>query len=120
MLCWHGITPGKQAQEIKVSRLLGIFQLNTPPPQVKRWTAEDDARLQNLKEKEISLNDTVVGRKKIVLKQQLNAARLSMSTRKWKQLVELRKQKWGEEEVIVAAEDVIEATEEVSSKKMKI
>jgi hypothetical protein len=46
---------------------------------VERWTAEDDARLQNLKEKEISLNDTVVGRKKVVLEQLLNAAMLSMS-----------------------------------------
>jgi hypothetical protein len=66
-----------------------------------------------LKEKEISLNDTAVGRKKIVLKQQLNAATLSMSPGKWKQLVELRKQKWGEEEVVGATEDVIEAAKEV-------
>ncbi len=59
------------------------------------------------------MNDTAVGRKKIVLKQQLNAATLSMSPGKWKQLVELRKQKWGEEEVVGATEDVIEAAKEV-------
>ncbi len=60
------------------------------------------------------MNDTAVGRKKIVLEQQLNAVTLSMSPRKWKQLVELRKQKWGDEEVVVgAAEDVIEADKEV-------
>ncbi len=67
LLLWHGIMPGKQAQENKVSRLVSIFQLNTPQPQVARWTAEDDARLQNLKEKEISLNDTAVSRKTIIL-----------------------------------------------------
>ena len=42
------------------------------------WTAENEERLQSLKEMEISLEDTAIGRKKIVLKQQLNAATLSM------------------------------------------
>ncbi len=59
------------------------------------------------------MNDTAVGRMKIVLKQQINAGMLSMSPGKWKQLVKHWKQKWGKEEVVGAAEDVIEAAKEV-------
>ena len=57
---------------------------------------------------EISLEDTAVGRKKIVLEQQLNAATLSMSPTKWNELLEIRKQKWGKDK-----EGVVRATDEV-------
>ena len=60
---------------------------------------------------EISLEDTAVGRKKIVLEQQLNAAMLSMSPMKCNELLEIRKQKWGEEEVGGATDDVIGGAE---------
>ncbi len=63
--------------------------------------------LQSLKEMEISLEDTAVGRKKIVLKQQLNAATLSMSPTKWNELLEIRKRKWGEEGVDGATDEVV-------------
>jgi hypothetical protein len=36
-----------------------------------------------------------------------------MQPRKWKQLVEFWKQKWGKEEVLGAVTDVIEAAKEV-------
>ncbi len=62
---------------------------------------------------EISLEDTAVGRKKIVLEQQLNAATLSMSPTKWNELLEIRKQKWGKEGVVEAAEEVIGGAEGV-------
>ena len=54
-----------------------IFELNPNPPPRDLWTAENEERLQSLKEMEISLEDTAVGRKKIVLEQQLNATALS-------------------------------------------
>ena len=59
------------------------------------------------------MEDTAVGRKKIVLEQQLSAATLSMSPTKWNQLVELRKRKYGEEGVTAAAEEVVGVTDEV-------
>jgi hypothetical protein len=40
--------------------------------------------------------------------------------RKWKQFLELWKQKWGEEEVFGAVKEVLGATKEVKSKKIKI
>ena len=83
-----------------------------PPPR-DLWTAENKERLQSLKEMEISLEDTAVGRKKIVLEQQLNAATLSMSPTKWNELLEIRKQKWGKEGVVGAAEEVIGGAEGV-------
>jgi len=59
------------------------------------------------------LEDTAVGRKKIVLEQQLNAATLSMSLTKWNELLEIRKQNWGKEGVVGAAEEVIGGAEGV-------
>jgi hypothetical protein len=41
--------------------------------------SREQRTLQSLKEMEISLEDTAVGRKKIVLEQQLNAATLSIT-----------------------------------------
>ena len=64
---------------------------------------------------EISLEDTAIGRKKIVLEQQLNAATLNMSPTKWNELLEIRKQKWGKEEVVGATDDVIGGAEGVLS-----
>ncbi len=58
------------------------------------------------------MEDTTVGRKKIVLEQQLSAAMLSMSPTKWNQLVELWKRKYGEEEVTAAAEEVVQVDKE--------
>jgi hypothetical protein len=93
------------------SHLHHIFELKKPPPEVERWTAEDEERLQNLRGKEISMEDTAVGRKKIGLEQQLSAVTLSMSSTKWNQLVQLRKHKYGEEEVTAAAEEVVQVDE---------
>ena len=59
------------------------------------------------------MEDTAVGRKMIVLEQQPNAATLSMSPTKWNELLEIRKQKWGEEGVVGATDEVIGGTEEV-------
>mgnify|MGYP006201555585 CR=1 FL=1 len=69
--------------------------------------------LKIIREMEISLEDTAVGRKKIVLEQQLNAATLSMSPTKWNELLEIRKRKWGKEGVVGAAEEVIGGAEGV-------
>ena len=95
-------------KEMKVSKLKRIFELNPNPPPRNLWTAENEERLQSLKEMEISLeNTTAIGRKKIVLEQQLNAATLSLSPTKWNELLEIGKQKWGKEGVVGAAEEVI-------------
>ncbi len=114
LLRWHGIVPGKQmTPDTKFSHLRRIFESKKPPPEMERWSAEDEERLQNLRGKEISMEDTAVGRKKIVLEQQLSAATLSMSPTKWNQLVELRKRKYGEDGVTAAAEEVVGVADEV-------
>ncbi len=114
LLPWHGVVPGaKMLQETKVSKLKRIFESNPNPPPRDLLTAENEEHLQSLKEIEISLEDTAVGRKKIVLEQQLNAATLSMSPTKWNELLEIQKQKWGEEGVVGATDEVIEDAEGV-------
>jgi hypothetical protein len=114
LLRWHGVVPGaKMQKETKVSKLRRIFESNPEPPPRDLWTAENEEHLQSLKEMEISLEDTAVGRKKIVLEQQLNAATLNMSPTKWNELLEIRKRKWGEEEVVGASDDVIGGAEGV-------
>jgi hypothetical protein len=91
-----------------------IFESNPNLPLRDLWTAENKECLQILKEMEISLEeDTAVGRKKIVLEQKLNAAMLSMSPTKWNKLLEIRKQKWGEEGVVGATDEVIGGAEGV-------
>ena len=108
LLCWHGVVPGaKMLKEMEVSKSKRIFESNPNPPSRDLWTAENEERLQSLKEMEISLEDTAVGRKKIVLEQQLNAATLSMSPTKWNELLEIQKQKWGKEGVVGATDEVI-------------
>jgi hypothetical protein len=102
-------------KETKVSKLKRIFKSNPNPPPRDLWTAENEERLQSLKEMEISLEDTAVGRKKIVLEQQLNAATLSMSPTKWNELLEIRKRKWGEEGVVGATDEVLGGAEGVQS-----
>ena len=69
--------------------------------------------LQSLKEMEISLEDTAIGRNKIVLEQQLSSAMLSMLPTKWNELLEIRKQKWGKEGVVLATYEVIGGAEGV-------
>jgi hypothetical protein len=114
LLRWHGVVPGaKMLKETKVSKLKRLFESNPDPPPRDLWTAENEERLQSLKEMEISLEDTAVGRKKIVLEQQLNAATLNMSPTKWNKLLEIRKRKWGEEGVVGATDDVIGGAEGV-------
>ena len=113
--CCHGVVHGaKMLKETKVLKLKRIFESNPNLPPRDLWTAENKERLQSLKEMEISLEeDTAVGRKKIVLEQKLNAAMLSMSPTKWNKLLEIRKQKWGEEGVVGATDEVIEDAEGV-------
>ena len=94
-------------------KILRSFESNPNPPPRDLWTAENEERLQSLKEMEISLEDTAVGRKKIVLEQQLNAAMLSMSPTKWNELLEVRKRKWGEEGVVGATDEVMVGAEGV-------
>ena len=90
LLHWHGMVPGaKMPKKMKVSKLKHIFESNPDPPPRELWTAENEERLQSLKEKEIFLEDTAVEKKKIVLEQQLNDATLSMSPTKWKRLLEI-------------------------------
>ena len=100
-------------KKTKVSKLKCIFESNPNPPPRDLWTAENKERLQSLKEMEISLEDTAVGRKKIVLEQQLNAATLSMSPTKWNELLEIRKRKWSKEGVVGATGVVMGGAEGV-------
>jgi len=102
-------------KETKVSKLKRIFESNPIPPPRDLWTAENKERLQSLKEMEITLEDTAVERKKIVLEQQLNAATLSMSPTKWNELLKIRKQKWGKEGVAGATDEVMRGTKRVYS-----
>ena len=92
-----------------------IIESNPNPTPRDLWKAENEERLQSLKEIEISLEDTAVGRKKIVLEQQLNAATLSMSPARWNALLEIRKQKWGEEGIVGATDEIIGGVEGVYS-----
>ncbi|KAL3806763.1 hypothetical protein ACHAXA_006142 [Cyclostephanos tholiformis] len=60
---------------------------------IKEWTAEDEERLQSLQSNNITLDDTAVGRKRVLFEQQMIAASINMSEDMWDRCVEMRKRK---------------------------
>jgi len=59
---------------------------------IEEWTADDEAALLSLHEKEISIDDTALGRKRILFEQQMVAASITMSDEQWHRCVQMRKQ----------------------------
>ena len=53
----------------KVSKMTEIFDSNRPPPVHEMWTAEDEERLNGLKNLEIDLADSALGRKQGLMEQ---------------------------------------------------
>lgn len=76
---------------------------------------DDDEHIRKLQEDDISLDDTALGRKKIVFEQQLDAAALHMSHEKFSRLVELRKRKWGDVDVV--NEEIAEGQDETTTEQ---
>ena len=60
---------------------------------IEEWMADDEAHLLSLQEKEITIDNTALGRKRVLFEQQMVAASITMSDKQWEHCVEMRKQK---------------------------
>ena len=94
LLRWYGAWKGeKMSKSKKVSRLVGVLETKGDPPTIEEWTAEDKERSQSLQNNNITLDDTTVGRKRVLFKQQMIAASINMSEDQWNRCVDMRKRK---------------------------
>ncbi len=73
--------------------MVGVLEAKGDPPTIEEWTAEDEERLQSLQSNNITLDDTAVGRKRVLFEQQMIAASINMSEDMWDRCVEMRKRK---------------------------
>jgi hypothetical protein len=94
LLRWYGAWRGeKMSKSEKVSRLVGVLETKGDPPTIEEWTAEDEECLQRLQNNNITLDDTAVGRKRVLFEQQMVAASITMSEDQWNHCVEMRKRR---------------------------
>ena len=100
LLRWYGVWKGeKMSKSEKVSKLVTVLESKGDPPSIERWTSDDEDRLYKLQNNEITIEDTAVGRKKILWEQQMVAASISMSDEQWQRCVETRKRKFGDVDI---------------------
>ena len=96
LLRWHGALASKMTKEGKVLKLKGIFEGGHVPPVVEEWTTDDENKLKEYLEAEVTLGDTALCRQREMLEQQTYAIGIAMSEDKFNHLVELRKRKLDE------------------------
>ncbi len=84
---------------MRLSKLVTVLESKGDPPSIERWTSDDEDRLYKLQNNEITIQDTAVGRKKILWEQQMVAASISMSDEQWQRCVETRKRKFGDVDI---------------------
>ena len=77
----------------KVSKITEIFNNNKLPAAVREWKVDDEEKLSRLMTAKIELAETAFGRKQVLLKQQVMAARVDLSDNDWKELEDLWKRK---------------------------
>jgi hypothetical protein len=100
LLLWYGVwtKSEKLSKSEKVGRLIIARSSKGAPPMIEEWTADDEAALQSLHKKDISIDDTALGRKRILFEQQFVAASITMSDEQWHHCVQMRKQRKVDEE----------------------
>jgi hypothetical protein len=67
----------------KVGRLVITLASKGALPTIKEWTADNEACLLRLQKNKITLDDTAIGRKRILFEQQMVAASITMSDKQW-------------------------------------
>ena len=80
LLKWYG-TPSLSKLDVpsKKAEWQQILDEKREPPAYEKWTADDEARLDELKKREIDIADTVLGRHRAVQKREMMASVATMS-----------------------------------------
>ena len=93
LLRWYNLSVGKMTRQEKVLKLEESCNLNCVLARIEGWTADDEGKLQSLKNAEIELADTAVGRKRELMLQQFRAGGVDLPDDEFDQIIELRKRK---------------------------
>ena len=85
LLWWLKSLGVKMLKADKVTKMMETFDSNQSPPVHETWTAEDEERLNWLKNSEIDLADTELGRKQALMKHQVLTAGADLNDDEWGQ-----------------------------------
>ena len=90
LLQWYDIPKEKMKKADKVAKWRELRASNTPPPVLVGWTAEDEAKLERIADKEIDMLDTYLGRYAAMQKKNAVAAVLDFTDEEWESLKRLK------------------------------
>jgi len=90
LLNWYGVEKKGAKKADKVAQWKAIRAGNNPPPMANLWTAEDKEHLLQLKNKEIDMSETYLGRYAAIQKRNAVAAVLDFTDEEWESLKRVR------------------------------
>ena len=90
LLNWYGIEKKGAKKADKVAQWKAIRAGNNPPQMANLWTAEDEEHLLQLKNKEIDMSETYLGRYAAIQKRNAVAAVLDFTDEEWESLKRVR------------------------------
>ena len=90
LLLWYGVDIKGMKKPEKVDKWKEIRVSKTDPPIIEGWTEKDKDKLRELRDKNIDMSETFLGRFAAVQKRNVVAAVLGMSDDEWESLKALR------------------------------
>ncbi len=90
MLSWYGVDIKGMKKPEKVEKWKEIRVSKTDLPTIEEWTEKDEDKLHELRDKDINMLETFLGRFAAVQKRNAVAAVLDMSDDEWESLKVLR------------------------------
>ena len=90
LMQWYGVEKKGMKKEEKVAKWKEIRLSGTSPPVVHEWTDEDEERLMTIKNKEIDMSETYLGRYAAIQKRNAVAAILDLSDEEWEAVKTMR------------------------------
>jgi len=90
LLNWYGVEKKATKKAEKVEQWRMIRVANTEPPMDNVWTAEDEEQLVRLRNKEIDMSETYLGRYAALQKRTAVASILDFTNEEWESVRRLR------------------------------
>ena len=90
LLQWYGIDKKGTKKAEKVAKWKEIRLSGTAPPVVHEWTDEDEEQLTKIKNREIDMSETYLGRYATLQKRNAMAAILDFTDEEWEALKTMR------------------------------
>ena len=90
LLQWYGVDKKGMKKAEKVAKWKEIRLSGTAPPVVHEWTDEDEEQLTKIKNREIDMSETYLGRYAALQKRNAVAAILDFTDEEWEALKTMR------------------------------